>query len=134
MRHRISTFLSLCAASLLCACAMLYPETTPTKFLLVKAGFHKVKPATPEQQGVFAQMPDKALECGLINGTQTYSYKDQREGVAYVGGDTEYKEYSRLLTEWNLTHAKAPGQKPNQRATMPGMTPFGGDNFWLKGQ
>ena len=96
---------------------MLYPETTPTKFLLVKAGFHKVKPATPEQQGVFAQMPDKALECGLINGTQTYSYKDQREGVAYVGGDFRVsRSVSRLLTEsGNLT----PRQKRARPKTEP---------------
>jgi hypothetical protein len=133
MRYRIPSLLALFAAGLLGACAMFFPEAARTKNFLIKAGFHTVKPETSEQLGVFAQMPDGALEGGLINGTQTYSYKDRHEGVVYVGGDKEYQEYTRLLAEWKMTHPKTPGQTPGPHGTMPGQTIFGGDAFWLRG-
>jgi hypothetical protein len=139
MRHRIRSLIPLrwtsglafVAAVLLGACAASNPEATRTRSLLAAAGFHAVKPETPEQREIFAQMPANTLEGGLIGGKQLYSYKDPGKDAVYVGGETEFQQYEVLLAKWKQANATNPDQRMNPRKPMLGQEAFGYRGLWL---
>jgi hypothetical protein len=138
MNHRMPLLLVRChaigfallAAILLGACATSNPESTRTRNLLAASGFHTKKPETPEQRAIFSQMPDYAMQGGLIHGRQLYTYKDPSEGAVYVGGDTEYQQYVRLLAQWKKAGEEIqPGRLPG-RSFEPSEI-FGDHRYWM---
>jgi hypothetical protein len=131
MRLQIRSILPLLAAVVLGACASANPEAVRTRNLLTAAGFHTVKPETPEQREIFSQMPAYVLEGGIIQAKQTYSYKDLGKGVVYVGGDTEFQQYEVLLARSKQANGSAPGQNMNPHKAMLGQQAFGYRGLWL---
>jgi hypothetical protein len=139
MRHRIHSLIplnlaagfALLAAVMLSACAATNPEVTRTKSLLAAAGFHTVKPETPEQSAIFSQMPAYALEGGIIQGKQLYSYKDLSKGTVYVGGETEFQQYEVLLAKWKKLNESTHVQNTNLHRNTLGDQAFGNRDLWL---
>jgi len=139
MRYRIRSLillnrvagLAVLAALLLGACAAMNPEAARTRGLLTAAGFHTVKPETPEQRGIFSQMPDYTLEGGIISGKQLYSYKDPAKDAVYVGGETEFQQYGVLLAKWKAANQNTAGQNVNPRKFMLGGQAFSQKGLWL---
>jgi len=88
------------------------------------------KPETPEQSEIYSQMPAYTLEGGVIHGEQLYTYKVSSEGAVYVGGETEYRQYQRLLARWKKAKENALGR----RSIHGGFAgdPFGQRSYWLE--
>ena len=130
MRYRIRFLFPLLVGVLLGACAVPKPEIIRTRNLLVSAGFYMQKPETPEQNAIYAQMPDCKLESGVIQGKRQYNFKMPGEGLVYVGGEPEYQQYERLLSRWKKAQENALGRR--NRHGFPG-DPFAQRSYWREG-
>lgn len=70
-----------------------------TKKLLDEAGFRTVAPSTPKQQELYAAIPAYTVERVTYNGKTFYAYKDERDGIAYVGDEFNYHQYEKLAMQ-----------------------------------
>lgn len=70
-----------------------------TEPLLSAAGFSVKTPSTDTQKQIYAELPAYKLQRGNHQGKVFYAYKDEKQGVAYVGGEKEYQKYQELATE-----------------------------------
>ena len=67
--------------------------------LLTDAGFHARKPETPEQRLLYAVAPSyRVLKAGTP-WENFYVYKDEGNGMAYVGDEVDYQRYRRLAAQ-----------------------------------
>ena len=64
--------------------------------MLLAAGFRPRTPETPRQQELYANAPSYKLLHGTINGQSVYAYKDRWQGLAFVGGPTDYHRFQEL--------------------------------------
>src|ERR1044072_4186639 len=71
-------------------------ETANTKSLLMQAGFHVRTPDTPKRKEIYASLTSHQMQRATVNGKVFYIYKDEPNGVAYVGGEAEYSKYRDL--------------------------------------
>lgn len=78
----------------LAGCATM--ETANTKSLLMQAGFHVRTPDTPKRKEIYASLTPYQMQKATVNGKVFYVYKDEKEGVAYVGREAEYQRYRDL--------------------------------------
>ena len=81
-----------------------------TKSLLSASGFRIRKPETPMQKEVYAALTPYHLESVSYKGKTVYVYKDEEQGVAYVGREPEYQNYCRLAVQQRIAqdyHAAA---------------------------
>jgi len=85
-----------CAFFGLAGCASM--ETANTKSLLVQAGFHVRTPDTPAHKEIYASLTPYQMQRATVNGKVFYVFKDEKEGVAYVGREGEYQRYRDLAT------------------------------------
>jgi hypothetical protein len=74
-------------------------STSSTESLLSAAGFRTRTPSTPEQQALYSQLTPYKLERRTENGKVLYTYADKQKGVQYIGGETEYQQYKRLVMQ-----------------------------------
>jgi hypothetical protein len=107
-RHTMSitkstlTLLLACALGLfgLAGCASL--DAPNQKSLLVAAGFRARTPETPKQRELYAVAPPYKMMRATVRGKSLYAYKDEKEGVAYVGGAAEYQRYHQLALQQRI--------------------------------
>jgi hypothetical protein len=71
-------------------------ETANTKSLLMQAGFHVRTPDTAKRKKIYASLTPYQMQRATVNGKVFYVYKDEKEGVAYVGREPEYQRYRDL--------------------------------------
>ena len=71
-------------------------ETANTKSLLLQAGFHVRTPDTAKRKEIYASLAPYQMQRATVNGKVFYVYKDEKEGVAYVGREAEYSRYRDL--------------------------------------
>jgi hypothetical protein len=71
-------------------------ETANTKSLLMQAGFHVRTPDTAKRKEIYASLTPYQMQRATVNGKVFYVYKDEKEGVAYVGREPEYQRYRDL--------------------------------------
>jgi len=76
-----------------------------TKSLLSAAGFRIRTPKTAKQHELYAALPSNKLESGTVNGKVFYVFKDEKAGVAYVGGEREHQRYQQLCTQQHVAQA-----------------------------
>src|SRR4051794_14505055 len=100
IRSAIVVFVSSCVLFGLSSCAEM--EAHNTKSLLTSAGFHVKTPETPLQKEIYAALTDRRVERATYKGKTFYVFKDQSEGVAYVGGEAEYQRYKTLAIQQKL--------------------------------
>ena len=99
-RLKTSSLILILAASsvaFFAGCASM--ETNQSKSLLTTAGFRMVTPQNAKQKEIYAALPDKKIERGIVKGKVFYVFKDEKAGVAYVGGEPEHRRYQRLSTQ-----------------------------------
>ena len=106
MKTRITSsslilILAACGIIFLAGCASM--ETNKTTSLLSAAGFRVHTPQTAKQKELYAQLPSNKIEQGTAKGKVFYVFKDEKAGVAYVGGEPEHRRYQQLCTQQHVT-------------------------------
>ena len=86
-------------------------NTDKTKSLLSQAGFRVRTPQTAKQHELYASLPSNKLESGTVKGKVFYVFKDEKAGVAYVGGEPEHQRYQQLCMQQHV--AEAPEEQMN---------------------
>jgi hypothetical protein len=88
-------------------------ETDNTKSLLSQAGFRARTPQTAKQKELYAALPNNKVEHATVKGKSFYVFKDEKAGVAYIGGEQEHRRYLQLSMQ---QHA---GQAPEEEMNHP---------------
>jgi hypothetical protein len=103
-------------AALATACGLLilngctaFEISTKTR-TLSESGFVARVPETPGQRETYAALPPYKLHRGVVKGNVFYAYKDEKNGVAYIGTEAEYERYMerarRLIAAYETTEEK----------------------------
>jgi hypothetical protein len=101
MNSRILIILaSVTVVLFLAGCAEM--EATNTKSLLTAAGFRVRTPQTAKQKEIYAALPPYHVERAAYKGKVFYVFKDERDGVAYVGREPEYQRYKQLAIQQHI--------------------------------
>ena len=97
---------------LVAGCASISASSTGP--LLSAAGFRVRTPETAAQKSIYAELPPYKVQRGTHQGKVFYAYKNEKEGVAYVGGEAEYQKYQRLATERRIARDQYEAAQMNQ--------------------
>ena len=100
------------ATALLSACASTGASTTEP--LLSAAGFRVRTPETAAQKQIYAELPPYKVQRGTHQGKTFYAYKDEKQGVAYVGGEAEYQKYQQLAIQRRIARDQYEAAQMNQ--------------------
>jgi hypothetical protein len=84
-----------------------------TKSLLSAAGFRVRTPHTAKQQELYAALPSNKVERATVKGKVFYVFKDEKAGVAYVGGEAEHQRYQQLCTQQHAAQAAEEEMNPS---------------------
>lgn len=76
--------------------------STDTKNMLSAAGFRERTPETPRQKELFAAAESYKVMKITSNGKTFYAYKDEKNGTAFIGDETNYQEYQRLAMQHKI--------------------------------
>jgi hypothetical protein len=82
-----------------------------TTSLLSAAGFRMRTPQTAKQKELYAALPNNKVERATVKGKVFYVFKDEKAGVAYVGGEPEHRRYQQLCMQQHV--AQAPEEEMN---------------------
>jgi hypothetical protein len=107
----LNVTLILAASSIILFTGCATTETGNTKSLLSQAGFRARAPQTAKQRELYAALPSDKIEHAVVNGKVFYVYKDEKAGVAYVGGEQEHRRYQQLCTQQHV--AQTPEEEMN---------------------
>jgi hypothetical protein len=77
-------------------------DSSNQKSLLAAAGFRARVPETAKQKELYAAAPSYRVQRLTVKDKTYYAYKDEKEGVAYVGGENEYQRYQQLATQQRI--------------------------------
>jgi hypothetical protein len=103
--------LAVCGTIFFAGCASM--ETDNTKSLLSEAGFRTRTPQTAKQKEVYAELPSNKVEHASVKGKVFYVFKDEKAGVAYVGGEAEHQRYQQLSTQRHVAQAAEEEMNPS---------------------
>ena len=96
--------LAACGIIFLAGCASMQTDNTPS--LLSQAGFRPHTPQTAKQKELYASLPSNKLEHGTLNGKGFYVFKDEKAGVAYIGGESAHRRYQQLCMQQHVAQAQ----------------------------
>jgi hypothetical protein len=118
MKTRITTLnliLLVAAGSgiLFTGCASMETDADSTKSLLSRAGFRAETPQTAKQKDVYAALPSNEVERTTVKGKAVYVFKDEKAGVAYVGGEPEHRRYQELCQQQHAAQAQEEEMNPS---------------------
>jgi len=100
---RLILILAACGIIFFAGCASM--ETNKTTSLLSAAGFRVHTPQTAKQKELYGAFPSNKLERGTVKGKVFYVFKDEKAGVAYIGGEPEHRRYQQLCTQKHVAQA-----------------------------
>jgi hypothetical protein len=101
MKTKIILLLSaLISAVGLLGCASV--GSTNTKSLLSASGFREVTPATEKQKQLYAEAAPYKVQRITANGKTFYAYKDEKNGIALVGNESNYQQYEKLAVQQRI--------------------------------
>jgi hypothetical protein len=95
--------LAACGSIFLAGCASMQTENTPS--LLSQAGFGTHTPQTAKQKELYAALPSNKLEHATVKGKGLYVFKDEKAGVAYIGGESAHRRYQQLCMLQHVAQA-----------------------------
>ena len=101
LRHTLPLLIGALALTDLAGCASV--GSSGTKKLLDEAGFRTHEPSTPKQKELYAAIPAYQVERVTYNGKTFYAYKDEKDGIAYVGDEFNYHQYEKLAMQHQIT-------------------------------
>src|ERR1700730_8992774 len=116
--------LAACGIIFFAGCASM--ETDKTQSLLSQAGFRTRTPQTAKQKELYAALPSNKLEHATVKGKGFYVFKDEKAGVAYVGGEPEHRRYQQLCIQQHVARA------PEEEMTHPSARSW--SNEWVGGR
>ena len=70
-----------------------------TEALLSAAGFSVKTPSNDTERALYDQLPSYKVQRGTYKGKTFYAFKNEKEGVAYVGTEPEYQKYQELAVK-----------------------------------
>src|SRR5580765_1631475 len=106
--------LATCGIIFFAGCASMETDKTDkTKSLLSAAGFRIRTPKTAKQHELYAALPSNKLESGTVKDKVFYVFKDERAGVAYVGGEREHQRYHQLCMQQHVAQAAEEEMNPS---------------------
>jgi hypothetical protein len=85
-----------------------------TEPLLSAAGFRVKTPETATQKEIYATLPPYKLQRGTHQGKTFYAYKDEKQGIAYVGGEAEYQKYQQLAVQRRIAREQYEAAQMNR--------------------
>ncbi len=118
----------LTAALVLAGCASM--EAHQKESLLSAAGFKVRTPATPQQQAIYQAMPPYKMQRRAVKGQTLYAYADKKQGVIYVGTQTEYNAYKKLSTQQTIAEEQEMTAAMNQEDAMDDWGMWGSYGMW----
>lgn len=127
------TGLLLSGSALMSGCASMGASSTEP--LLSASGFRVRTPETPAQKAIYAELPPYKVQRGTHQGKVFYAYKNEKEGVAYVGGEAEYQKYQQLAIERRIARDQYEAAQMNQATAYrwygayPGYYPYYGRRY-----
>ena len=83
-------------------------KTDQTKSFLSAAGFRTRTPQTAKQKELYAALPSNKVERAVVKGKVFYVFKDEKAGVAYVGGEAQHQKYLQLCSQ---KHVAGPAEE-----------------------
>lgn len=130
-----SRYLAVLACALLvygCAAVLKHKEN-----LASAAGFKPITPRTAHQEQLLATLPVASVTRVTWNHKMYYVLPDAKHGVAYIGGQKEYRQYCLLLFQEEQTQENLDAANMNENAARAwGWGSWGGWNnpaptgFW----
>jgi len=115
MHPLFRTLITLALASVaafVTGCASM--NASSTEPLLSAAGFRVRTPQTTAQKEIYAALPPYKVQRGSYHGKIFYAYKNEQQGVAYVGGETEYQKYQQLAVQRRIAREQYEAAQMNQ--------------------
>jgi hypothetical protein len=123
----LSLILTLAAGGIIFFAGCATMETADsTKSLLSTAGFRLRTPQTADQKELYAALPNNKIERAKVKGKVFYVFKDEKAGVAYVGGEPQHQRYQQLCMQQHV--AQAPEEQMSYNLAFKWM-----DNRWGQG-
>ena len=101
-----------------------------TTSLLTAAGFRARTPQTPKQQQIYAALPPYQVERATVKGKTFYVYKDEKEGVAYIGREQEYQRYHQLAVQQQIAQNYYMAAEMDRAAAWGWYGAWGPRAFW----
>jgi hypothetical protein len=112
----LAGILGVCVLLGLTGCASM--DSSSQTALLSAAGFRVKNPQTPKQLEVYAAAPAYKVHRASVDGKTFYAYKDEKNGVAYVGGEAEYQKYQQLALQKKIAQDNYMAAQMNQTMAM----------------
>jgi hypothetical protein len=112
----LATILAAGILSFFTGCASL--DASNQESLLSAAGFHVRTPETPKQKELFAAAEPYKVERVTFNGKTFYAYKQEKKGVAYIGGEAEYQKYQQLAIQQRIARENYQAAQMQRDAAM----------------
>ena len=120
--------LAACAALLLLpSCASL--DAPNQRNLLSAAGFRVLTPTTAKQKELYAAAEPYKVLRGDKDGQIFYAYKDEKQGIAYVGGEGEYQRYKELAVQQDIANQQMMAAQMQQQMAYGWHGAWGPDPF-----
>ena len=73
-----------------------------TKSLLAAAGFREKTPGTAQQKELYAAAGSYKVQRITTNGKTFYAYKDEKNGIAMVGDESNYQQFEKLAIQQRI--------------------------------
>jgi hypothetical protein len=101
MKTKIIMLLSAMIAAIgFVGCASM--ASSNTKSLLTASGFREKTPETAKQKELYAAVPAYKLQRITANGKTMYAYKDEKNGTALIGNESNYQQYEKLAVQQRI--------------------------------
>ena len=123
-----AVFSAMGAIVLLASCAS--TDASDQKSLLAAAGFRTATPQTAQQHQTYATLPSYKLQRAVVNDKVFYVYKDEKQGLAYIGGETEYQRYQQLAIQKHIANDYYQAAQLNNQSAMGWYGAWGPRTYW----
>ena len=111
-KSSLTLILAASGVAFFAGCASMETANNTTS-LLSQAGFRQRTPQTAKQKEVFAALPNNKIERASVKGKVFYLFKDEKAGVAYVGGEPEHRRYQQLAMQQHVAQAAEEEMNPS---------------------
>ena len=127
---KLNLIVTLAASGVIFFAGCATMQTDNTKSLLSQAGFRALTPQTAKQKEEYAALPSNKVEHATVKGKSFYVFKDEKAGVAYVGGESEHRRYQQLSMQQHV--AQIPEEEMNHPFARNWYNQWGGGRDWTR--
>jgi len=121
-------FAAIAGALGIAGCASM--DASNQESLLIAAGFRARTPQTQRQRELYDAAPPYRIQHAVVKGKVFYAYKDERKGVAYVGGEAEYQRYQQLAIQQQVAQDNYMAAEMNRDMAWGWYGAWGPRSFW----